>query len=204
MFYWEKHQLVRCGPIGTTKARGCGRRRTAIGSSVFRRTSSCREVNEFDKPRLRRTGFVSVWIGTFPSVEAAEAYFGIPDEIGVFLPPEAFATDLSVDEQLLEKLEVNFERTSPRPIWELLNEATFSGAFRDQAAEAASRLGISSEQGIALVYDFDYQAKPDWQHSTGPLTFIGTFPFHGTLEAEGSIPKRDPRIEFREIADNVL
>jgi hypothetical protein len=23
-----------------------------------------------------------VWIGTFPSVEAAELYFGIPDEIG--------------------------------------------------------------------------------------------------------------------------
>jgi hypothetical protein len=28
----------------------------------------------------RRTGSVSVWIGTFPSVEAAEAYFGIPVE----------------------------------------------------------------------------------------------------------------------------
>jgi hypothetical protein len=152
----------------------------------------------------RRTGFVSVWIGMFPSVEAAEAYFGIPDEIGVFLPPEAFATDLGVDEQLLEKLEVNFERMSPRPFRELLNDATFCGAFRDQAAEAASRLGISRAQGIALVYDFDYQAKPDWQHLNGPLTFIGTFRFRGTLESEGSTSKRDPRIEVREIADDVL
>ena len=152
----------------------------------------------------RRTGFVSIWVGTFPSVEAAEVYFGIPDEIGVFLPPEAFAKDLSVDEQLLEKLEVNFEGMSLRPLRELLNDATFGGSFRDQAAEAASRLGISSAQGIALVYDFDYQAKPDWQHSIGPLTFIGTFPFCGTLEAEESTPKRDPRIEIREIADNAL
>ena len=152
----------------------------------------------------QRTGFVSVWIGTFPSVEAAEAYFGIPDEIGVFLPPEAFAGDLGVDEQLLEKLEVNFERMSPRPLLEFLNDATFCGAFRDQAAEAASRLGISRAQGIALVYDFDFQAKPDWQHLIGPLTYIGTFPFRGTPDAEGSTPKRDPRIEIREIADDVL
>jgi Immunity protein 22 len=152
----------------------------------------------------RRIGFVSVWIGTFPSVEAAEAYFGIPDEIGVFLPPKAFATDLGVDEQDLEKLEVNFERMSPRPLRELLNDAAFCESFRDQAAGAASRLGISCAQGIALVYDFDYQAKPDWQHLIGPLTFIGTFPFRETLEAEGSTPKRDPRIEIREIADDVL
>src|SRR5262249_30089099 len=110
----------------------------------------------------RRTGFVSVWIGTFPSLEAAEAYFGIPDEVGVFLAPEAFARDLGVDEQLLENLEADFRQMSPRPLGELLNDATFSGAFRDQALEAASRLRVSTAQGIALVYDFDYQAKPDW------------------------------------------
>ena len=147
---------------------------------------------------------MSVWIGTFPSVEAAEAYFGIPDEIGVFLPPEAFATDLSVDEQLLEKLEVNFERISPRPLRELLNDATFSESFRDQAVQAASQLGISRAPGIALVYDFDYQAKPDRRHSIGPLTFIGTFPFRGTPEAAESAPKCDPRIQIRAIADDLL
>lgn len=90
--------------------------------------------------------------------------------------------------------------------WNALGRASsrFCGAFRDQAAEAASWLGISRAQGIALVYDFDYQAKPDWQRLIGPLTFIGTFPFHGTLEAERSTPKCDPRIEIREIADDVL
>jgi hypothetical protein len=137
-------------------------------------------------------------------LEAAEAYFGIPDEVGVFLAPEAFARDLGVDEQLLENLEADFRQLSPRPLGELLNDATFSGAFRDQALEAASRLRISSAQGIALVYDFDYQAKQDWHRLIGPLTFIGRFPFRGTIEAEGSTPKRDPRIEIREIADDVL
>jgi hypothetical protein len=39
--------------------------------SMSRRGSDC-----------RREGCVSVWISTFPSMGAAELYFGIPDEIG--------------------------------------------------------------------------------------------------------------------------
>jgi Immunity protein 22 len=152
----------------------------------------------------RKPGFVSLWIGTFPSVEAAEAYFGIPDEIGVYLPPGGFAADLGLDEFPAECLEVNFERTSARPLGDLLSDATFSAEFRDLAIEAASRQGVSAAQGIALVYDFDYQAKPDWQRSAGPLMFIGTFPCCGTLKAQGSTPRRDPRIEIRNIADDVL
>jgi hypothetical protein len=152
----------------------------------------------------RRKGFISLWVGTFPSVEAAELYFGIPDEIGVYLPAEGFARELGVDMHLLDALEVNFEQTSPRPLRELLNDATFSGEFCDAAVETANRLGISMAQGIALVYDFDYQARPDWQNVTGPLTFIGAFPFHGSPEAQKSIPRRDPRIEIREISDNLL
>jgi hypothetical protein len=152
----------------------------------------------------RRKGFVSLWVGTFPSVEAAELYFGIPDEIGVYLPPADFARDLGVDMHLLDGLEVNFERTSPRPLRELIDDATFSGAFCDTAVGAANRIGISMAQGIALVYDFDYQAKPDWQNATGPLTFIGTFPFQSSPEAQESIPRRDPRIKIREIIDDLL
>jgi hypothetical protein len=184
----------------TTPSERCTRSLSLVNPNYHRQG----DAMDGQRPECRRTGFVSLWIGTFPSVEAAEAYFGIPDEVGVFLAPDAFARDLGVDEQLLENLEADFQRLSPRPLGELLNDATCSGAFRDQAVEAASRLRISSAQGIALVYDFDYQAKPDWQRMIGPLTFIGTFPFRGAIEAEGSTPKRDPRIEIREIADDVL
>ena len=38
----------------------------------------------------------------------------------------------------------------------------------------------------------------------GPLAFIGTFAFVGMSEAEELEPRRDPRIEIREIADGVL
>lgn len=152
----------------------------------------------------RREGLVSLWVGTFPSLEAAEVYFGIPDEIGVYLPPEAFARDLGVDSQLLDRLEVNFERMSPRPLRELLADATFSGDFCGAAVETASRMGISMAQGIALIYDFDYQAKPGWPKLTGPLTFIGTFTYQRSPAEQESVPRRDPRIEIRKIVDDVL
>src|SRR5262249_26540011 len=137
-------------------------------------------------------------------LEAAESYFGIPDEIGVYLPPEGFAADLSVEIDLLDKLEVNFEQIAPRPLGELLADATCSATFRAQTVEAASRMGIATAQGIALVYEFDYQAKPDWQPAVGLLTFIGTFPSGGAVEIDGSPPRRDPRIEIRNITDDVL
>jgi len=152
----------------------------------------------------RRTGFVSVWIGTFPSVEAAEAYFGIPDEIGVYLPPERFARDLGLDDLPPECLEVNFEQVSPRPLRELLKDATFSPAFLDQAVDAANQQGIQAAQGIALLYDFDYHAKSGWQGAAGPLRFIGSFPFAGNSAGDELNPRRDPRIDIREIMDDVL
>lgn len=124
-----------------------------------------------------REGFVSLWVGTFPSVEAAESYFGIPDEIGVYLPPEAFATDFGLGDFPPETLEVNFEQGSPRPLRELLRDATFAASFIDQAVEAGNRQGIHEAQGVALLYDFDYRAKPRRDNKAGPLKFIGAFPF---------------------------
>src|SRR5262245_61068698 len=128
---------------------------------------------------FRRRGFVSMWVGTFPSIEEAEAYFGIPDEIGVYLPPEGFARDLSVDVPP-ESLEVNFTQVLPRPLPELLKDATFSASLADQAIEAAGKLGIREAQGIALIYDFDYQAHDGWQCAVGPVRFIGTIAFTRT------------------------
>src|SRR5690606_25690752 len=122
----------------------------------------------------RQRGVVSLWIGTFPSVEAAEVYFGIPDEIGVDLPPEGFATDLGIADLPSECLEVNFEQLTTRPLRQLLHDATFSASFIDQAVAAASRQGIESAQGIALLYDFDYQSAPGSQRTTGPMQFVGS------------------------------
>jgi hypothetical protein len=127
-------------------------------------------------------GFVSLWIGAFASVEGAEAYFGIPDETEVLLPPEAFARDFGLGDFPPETLEVNFEQLAHRPLAELLRDASFGASFLQQAVEAAARLGIHEAQGVALLYDFDYRLKPDRLDAAGPLRFIGAFPYR---QAEG-------------------
>jgi hypothetical protein len=155
-----------------------------------------------DSVNCRRAGFVSVWVGTFPSVEAAELYFGIPDEIGVYLPPEGLARDLGMPDLPPECLEVNFEQVAPRPLRQLLQDASFSASFIDQALAAASGQGIQAAQGIALLYDFDYQAEPGWQRTAGPLQFIGSFPFVGTNPAQEKA-RPDPRLDVRGPMDHV-
>src|SRR5262245_65569661 len=152
----------------------------------------------------RKRGFVSVWVGTFPTILDAEVYFGIPDEVGVYLPPEGFARDLGQEDLPAENLEVHFEQLAPRPLRTLLRDATFAASFIDRAVEEADRHGVDAAQGVALLYDFDYQAQPGWQRSAGPLLFIGVFPFAGETDHEPAEPTRDPRIEVREIADDVL
>jgi hypothetical protein len=152
----------------------------------------------------RKRGFVSLWVGTFPTIEAAEEYFGIPDEIGVYLPPESFTRDLGQDDLPAENLEVHFEQLAPRSLRALLRDATFAASFIDRAVEEAGRQGVETAQGVALLYDFDYQAQPGGRHSAGPLLFIGVFPFAGETCPETAEPSRDPRIEVREITDDIL
>jgi Immunity protein 22 len=126
---------------------------------------------------LERTGFVSLWVGTFASIEEAEAYFGIPDEIGVYLPADAFARDFSLGNFPPENLEVNFEQLTPRPLRELIQDATFADSFVDQAVQAAAEQGIRQAPGIVLLYDFDYRRKTVQCDAAGSLRFVGAFPY---------------------------
>jgi len=153
---------------------------------------------------MGRAGVVSIWAGTFPSVDAAEWYFGVPDEIGVYLPPDEFLRDVGIADLPPECLEANFEQAVPRPVRELLRDATFAASFLDAAAEAADRQGVREAQGVALVYDFDYQAVPGWKPAAGPLRFVGAFPFRKPPGGGDREPRPDPRIRVREIADDVL
>jgi hypothetical protein len=130
-----------------------------------------------DRSKFERAGFVSLWAGTFDSVEDAELYFGCPEEVEVFLPPEAFAADFALGDFPSENLEVNFEQVEPRPLRELLLDATYAVSYLDAALEEAARQGIEQAQGVALLFDFDYRLNPDRRDAAGPLRFVGTFPF---------------------------
>jgi hypothetical protein len=74
-----------------------------------------------------------------------------------------------------ENLEVNFERLTPRPLRELLQDATFAGSFVEQAVQAAAEQGVPQSQGVALLYDFDYRRKTGRCDAAGPLRFLGAF-----------------------------
>jgi uncharacterized repeat protein (TIGR04138 family) len=150
---------------------------------------------------LERAGFVSLWVGRFASVEEAEAYFGIPDEIGVCLPAEAFARDFGLGNFPPEKLEANFEQLTPRPVRELLQDATFAGSFLDRAVEAAVQQGISEAQGVALLYDFDYRRKPERCDEAGPVRFIAAFPYVRLLPEAPPRPVGGPDAAFEVAAE---
>jgi uncharacterized repeat protein (TIGR04138 family) len=126
----------------------------------------------------RKRGFVSLWVGEFPTRREAEVYFGIPDEIGVYLPAEGFIADTGVADFPPETLEANFEQLARRRLSTLLADATYSASFIDPAIEAAHQLGIAEAQGVALLYDWDYDAIGG--AIRGPLTFIGSFPYVAT------------------------
>src|SRR6516165_583255 len=100
---------------------------------------------------FQKDGSVSIWVGEFPSVDAAEVYFGIPDEVGVYLPPDAFAADLDLNGLRSENLEVHFEQLNARPLSELLKDATCSASFLAEAVESGNEQGIHEAQGVALL-----------------------------------------------------
>jgi hypothetical protein len=122
---------------------------------------------------------VSLWIGQFPSIEDVDAYFTeeyAPD----YWRPSPFAVELGLGYYPPEYLEIHFfEEMVPRPLLTLLMEATFSESFIHAALAAARDQGITEALGIALLYNFDYQLKPDWAKTIGPMRFVGAFPFDG-------------------------
>lgn len=125
-----------------------------------------------------RQSHVSLWVGEFSSAEDADGYFTEefdPDK--EHWKPSPFAEELGLGFYHPAALEVNFEQTTPRPLLNLLMEASFSESFFHAAFAVAREQGIDKAQGIALLYDFDYQLKPNWGRTVGLVRYVGTFPY---------------------------
>jgi hypothetical protein len=126
--------------------------------------------------QLLCAGQVSVWVGRFASTDEADTFFADASD-GEERIPSAFAREWGLGFYPPHCLEIHFEHLTERPLAVLLQEATFSASFLGAALAAASQQGISAAQGIALLYDFDYQAKPGRVSARGALRFIGAFTF---------------------------
>jgi hypothetical protein len=141
-------------------------------------------IRECRARRLPRAGQVSLWVGRFGSSDKAEAFFAEGSD-GEGIKPSIFAREWGLGFYPPHCLEIHFEQTSDLPLAALLQEATFSASFIDAAVAAATRQGIGEAQGIALLYDFDYQSRPGSLGVVGPMRFIGTFAFdRGALQAK--------------------
>lgn len=125
----------------------------------------------------RRLGCVSIWDGTFGSIDAVEWYFGEPTPDGKLPPSYSFIEDFRLPEFSPECLEINFTQVQPRPLSELLASTSFSSSYIDSACAAAERLGIEEAQGVALLFNFDYQACPKVLPKSPNLRFVGVFEY---------------------------
>jgi uncharacterized repeat protein (TIGR04138 family) len=121
-------------------------------------------------------GIVSLWVGAFPTPEAADAYFAEDFGPGRW-EPARFSVEFGLGYYPPWRLETNFQSAEPQSIAELLRDATFAPTFADRAAVAATRRGFAKAQGAALLYDFDYRLKPNRQDRAGPITFVDSFAF---------------------------
>jgi len=120
-------------------------------------------------------GMVSIWTGSFPSVEAADAYF---DETYHHddTPISQFARDLGLRSYPSDCLEFHFEDTTVHPLAELLAQCSFSESYAREVLAVAQLRGITAVQGVALLFQFDYGRIKE--ASTGTcLSFLDVFRF---------------------------
>jgi hypothetical protein len=142
-------------------------------------------LNPYDPPQTppvsddpyRRLGCVSIWAGSFGSVDAVEWYFGVPAPDGRLPPPYSFIEEFQLPPFSPECLEINFTQSAPRRVRELLESTSFSSSYVDAACDGADRLGIEEAQGVALLFNFDYQACPKVLAKSPNLRFLGVFEY---------------------------
>ena len=106
-----------------------------------------RFVNPYEPPQAssaiddsyRRLGCVSIWAGTFGSIDAAEWYFGVPAPDGRLPPPYSFIEEFQLLSFSPECLELNFTQAQPGPLRDLLASTSFSCSYIDAACRTRDK-----------------------------------------------------------------
>ena len=135
----------------------------------------------------RRLGCVSIWAGSFGSVDAAEWYFGVPGPDGRLPPPYSFIEDFALPPFSPECLEINFTQAAPRSLRALLESTSFSSSYIEAACAEGDRLGIDAAQGVALLFNFDYAACHKVLPKSPHLRFVGVFDY----DQDSSVVSKD-------------
>jgi hypothetical protein len=131
------------------------------------------QSHTFDAP-----GFVSIWVGTFPSEEVRERHLRERYE------------DREDDEPLAEWMgefglqwfdhdfmDTNCRGLTSQPLPDLLSPCSYSTTFLNEAVRTTREQGITETQFVMLLDDFRYDPAVTGITRGRYLRFLGSFPY---------------------------
>lgn len=137
-----------------------------------------------ESANVEQTGVVSIWVGSFPTVELLEEYLKEQYEDDD-VPISRFADDTGLDWYDHDLLEAQ-RYDEPLPVSVAISPLSFSASYIDAATEAAVRLGMGPIDTVVLLIDCSYTSERAARMAPSPLSFLGVFPYdENAAPAEG-------------------
>ncbi len=132
----------------------------------------------YDGPDFETKGFVSIWVGAFPSEEIREEQ--LSERYGEEYEDEPLS--LWMGEFGFGYFDHDFMDTNSHgmkigPLRALIEPCSYATSFIDTAMQAAAQLGITETQFVMLLYDFCYDPNVTSVTRGTYLQFLGAFPY---------------------------
>ncbi len=127
-------------------------------------------------------GFVSIWVGVFPSEEAREEHLH-----------ERYGEDRGDDEPLAhwmgefgfryfdhDFMDTNSHGMAIGSLRALIEPCSYAASYLDSAMHSAQQQGITETQFVMLLFDFRYDPSVTGVTQGKYLQFLGAFPYINT------------------------
>ena len=128
-------------------------------------------------------GFVSIWIGEFPTESDRENHLRERYEEEFEDQPLAeWMGEFGIGYFDHDFMEANWEGLTLRPIRELIGGCSYAATFIEAAVTAAERVKVRETQSVLLLYHFRYDPSLTHVRRGRFLQFLGAFPFSTSRE----------------------
>src|SRR6476646_8935414 len=131
------------------------------------------QFHYFDAP-----GFVSIWVGGFPSEEVADRH--MRERYGDRRDDEPLAEWMGefgfryFDHDFMD---TNGNGLTRQPLRDLLAPCSYADSFLNEAMREAEQQGIAEAQCVILLFNFRYDPRVTGVTQGKHLRFLGTFPY---------------------------
>lgn len=125
---------------------------------------------------FEKEGFVSIWIGNFPSRDFFDDFLkeSISDDYEISEPINNFSDDIGIGFYDHDFQEADYY-AEPVSIDELLSQFSYIESFIDEVKQKSEIDGLGKANTAILLYDSDFR-ELDMRNSKF-LIFVGAFPF---------------------------